>query len=116
MSEKMELALRNIEAEITGLLRTWEGSERGDAFSAALSVVQRERHKVSMAPKPWGPVTMPPDDELLRRAISNARPVRDVRGGVPRWKSVMDTCLLGSTYAWQLCERFGLNPDEKVRR
>ena len=38
-----QLALRNIEAGITQLLRDWEGSPRGDAFLTALAVVQRER-------------------------------------------------------------------------
>jgi hypothetical protein len=41
--ERYELALRNIEAGITGRLRDWEGSPRGDAFSLALSIVQTER-------------------------------------------------------------------------
>lgn len=56
-----------------------------------------------------------PDEELLRRAVTNARSVRS-RGYQPRWTAVMDTFGLGSTYAWQLCKRFELNPDEKVRR
>lgn len=56
-----------------------------------------------------------PDAELLRRAVVQARAHRS-RGYQPRWVAVMDCFQLGSTYAWQLCERFGLNPDEKVRR
>ena len=67
-------------------------------------------------PKPWPPVAMPSDDELLLRAVASARPVRDVRHGVPRWKAVMDTFGLGSTYATALCQRYGLDPDQKVRR
>ena len=54
-----------------------------------------------------------PDEELLRRAVTNAR---KGRGYQPRWAAVMDSFMLGSTYAWQLCNRFGLDPDEKVRR
>lgn len=56
-----------------------------------------------------------PDEELLRRAVQQARATRS-RGYQPRWVAVMDTFLLGSTYAWQLCQRFGFDPDEKVRR
>lgn len=64
----------------------------------------------------WAPVNMPSDDVLLFRAVSSARPVRDVRHGVPRWRAVMETFQLGSTYATALCERFRLDPEEKVRR
>ncbi len=53
------------------------------------------------------------DDELLRRAVTTAR--AKGRGYQPRWVGVMDRFLLGSTYAMQLCRRFGLDPDEKVR-
>ena len=59
-------------------------------------------------------MTFPSDHELLRRAVETAVP-RNSRAWKPRWVAVMDTFMLGSTYAWQLCERFGLNPDEKVR-
>ncbi len=56
----------------------------------------------------------PSDEELVRRAImSSGRP--SPRGNHYRWKAVMDTFGLGSTYAWQLCVRFGFDPDEKVR-
>lgn len=54
-----------------------------------------------------------PDEELLRRAVTNARKGREYQ---PRWVAVMDSFMLGSTYAWQLCNRFGLDPDERVRR
>ena len=47
------------------------------------------------------------DSELLRRALLNLRPGRNK----PLWTLVMDRFSLGSTYAWQLCRRFGLNPD-----
>lgn len=57
------------------------------------------------------------DDELLRRAVTNARSRRERRGGKqPRWVGVMDTFALGSTYARQLCRRFDLDPDEMVSR
>lgn len=55
------------------------------------------------------------DAELLRRAVCGAR-ARRGRGYHPRWTAVMDALSLGSTFAHQLCRRFGLDPDEKVRR
>lgn len=60
-------------------------------------------------------MTFPSDQELLRRAVETARPLYS-RGWKPRWAAVMDTFMLGSTYAGQLCVRFGFDPDEKVRR
>lgn len=54
------------------------------------------------------------DIELLRRAVSGAVPRRP--GMHPRWVAVQDIFLLGSTYATQLCQRYGLDPDEMVRR
>jgi len=64
-----------------------------------------------------GTVADIPDDELLERAVHSALD-RGKNKGVPhlRWVAVMDTFLLGSTYAAQLCQRFGLDPDEKVKR
>jgi hypothetical protein len=58
-----------------------------------------------------------PDEELLRRAVMTCRS-RDRNKGVnhPRWVAVMDAFMLGSTYAWQLCARFDLDPDEMVQR
>lgn len=61
-------------------------------------------------------INMPPDNVLLFYAVCNAMPVRKVRNGVPRWVAVMDTLQLGSTYSREICARFGLDPDEKVRR
>ena len=56
-----------------------------------------------------------PDDELVKRAIhSSGRP--SSRGGHLRWQLVMDTFVLGSTYAQQLCVRFGFDPEERVTR
>jgi hypothetical protein len=59
-----------------------------------------------------GNVSSIPDDELLRRAVQMAR---KGRGYQPRWVAVMHCFLLGSTYARQLCDRFGFDPDERVR-
>lgn len=57
-----------------------------------------------------------PDSVLLHRAVRTAR--ANDRKGVkhPRWVAVMHCFSLGSTYARQLCERYGLNPDEEVKR
>lgn len=52
-----------------------------------------------------------PDNELLRRAVINARP-RMYSRKHPRWVAVAGAFGLGSTYAQQLCRRFGLDPDE----
>lgn len=60
-----------------------------------------------------GSVADIPDADLIRRAIRNAR--GNKARPVPRWSAVMDTFALGSTYAWQLCKRFGLDPDEMVK-
>ena len=51
-----------------------------------------------------------PDVELLRRAVGRRGHGRKE----PRWVRVMDRFSLGSTYARQLCRRFGFDPDEKV--
>lgn len=58
-----------------------------------------------------------PDAELLERAVRNARS-RNARRGHRhvRWSAVSDAFALGSTYAAQLCVRFGLDPDEMVKR
>ena len=52
-----------------------------------------------------------PDDELLRRAVRHA--VRQRRTSREfAWAAVSRTFALGSTYATQLCWRFGINPDD----
>ena len=57
------------------------------------------------------------DEELLRRAVTNARSRLRYKGEKhPRWTAVQDAFALGSTYAGQLCRRFDLDPDELVRR
>ncbi|WP_310619646.1 hypothetical protein [Flexibacterium corallicola] len=54
------------------------------------------------------------DNELLRRAVGNARR-KQGRSRHPRWVAVMDVFGLGSTYACELCRRFDLDPDEQVK-
>jgi hypothetical protein len=58
-----------------------------------------------------------PDDELLRRAVRCCRSPGARKGQKhARWIAVVDTFALGSTFAHQLCRRFGLDPDEMVKR
>lgn len=58
-----------------------------------------------------------PDEVLLERAVHSARAWDRRRGEKhPRWVAVMDAFALGSTFAAQLCRRFGLDPDEMVKR
>lgn len=57
-------------------------------------------------------VTEISNEDLVKRAISSARPNR--LGFAPRWVAVMDTFALGRTFANQLCEIHGLDPDETV--
>lgn len=57
-----------------------------------------------------------PDEKLLERAVRGCRSrVQDRRCKHSRWVHVADTFALGSTFARQLCERFGLDPDEAVK-
>lgn len=58
-----------------------------------------------------------PDAELLRRVVKTCRD-GSLRKGVqhPRWAAVMSNFLLGRTYSRELCRRFGLDPDETVKR
>lgn len=57
-----------------------------------------------------------PDEKLLERAVRNARSsAQDRRCKHSRWVHVADTFALGSTFAHQLCERFGLDPNEAVK-
>ena len=51
------------------------------------------------------------DDELVRRAVHTARP----RCGALRRDEVMTRFMLGSTFAEQLCVRFGVDPFETGR-
>lgn len=54
-----------------------------------------------------------PDADLLRRAVASARS-KSWRNRQPRWSHVAARFSLGSTYAAQLCRRFGFDPDEVV--
>jgi hypothetical protein len=58
-----------------------------------------------------------PDEVLLRRAVKSAR-ARSYRKGAlhSRWIAVADVFCLGGTFSVQLCERFGLDPHEAVKR
>lgn len=62
-----------------------------------------------------GTVADIPDSNLLERAVRSARPRRG-RGPQPRWVVVAEAFALGSTYSRQLVRRFGLDPDEQVKR
>ncbi len=63
------------------------------------------------------PVSDIPDEDLLKRAVSNCRD-RTAPSGFqhPRWVAVMETFALGSTFSHELCRRFGFDPDELVVR
>lgn len=58
------------------------------------------------------------DAELIRRVISGCA-CRTARSKHNRaqflWRVVGDRFCLGSTYAAQLCRRFGYDPDQMVR-
>lgn len=56
-----------------------------------------------------GSVSDIPDHELIHRALMSIRPTRTQ----PRIEGVMARFGLGSTYAYQLCRRFGFDPDAK---
>lgn len=55
------------------------------------------------------------DDELLRRAVANARP-HSSRGWRTRRLAVMECLGLGAQSAEAMCFRFALDPDEIVKR
>jgi hypothetical protein len=54
------------------------------------------------------------DNELVSRAVRDCRRGRG-RAKLPLWSVVSERFVLGSTYASQLCRRFGLDPDEMVK-
>lgn len=56
------------------------------------------------------------DEDLLKRAVANARVMRGRTCYHERWIGVSDVFALGYTYSKQLCRRFGFNPDELVKR
>lgn len=51
-----------------------------------------------------------------KRVLRNLRSRGRSREKLPLWSIVSDKFALGSEYAGQLCRRFGLDPDENVRR
>ena len=57
------------------------------------------------------------DADLLERAVRGAR-ANSVRKGEKhwRWVAVQEVFGLGCTYSHQLCRRFGLDPEEYVKR
>jgi hypothetical protein len=57
-----------------------------------------------------------PDEELLKRVLRNFTRRGRSREKLPLWSIVANNFGLGSTYAGQLCRRFGLDPDQIVRR
>lgn len=50
--------------------------------------------------------------DLVGRAVRNAKPTKP--GKHPRWHAVGDAFALGSTFATQLCQQFGVDPDEQL--
>ena len=63
-----------------------------------------------------GSVSDIPDDELLRRGVTNCRAAVPKNRTHYRWVAVMETFALGSGYSMELCRRFGLDPHELVKR
>jgi hypothetical protein len=55
-----------------------------------------------------------PDAELLGRVIRRHFNGRGRGRRKPRWVWVSDRFALGSTYARQLCRRYGVDPDDEV--
>ena len=64
----------------------------------------------AMAARAERTVASIPDDELLRRVVQNLTRKRPRRKEFA-WSEVMAAFGLGSTYAMQLCRRFGIDPD-----
>ena len=56
------------------------------------------------------PVTDISTTSLLQRAVRNARSQK--RGRHARWVAVKDAFVLGSTYAYELCQLVGEDPEE----
>lgn len=55
-----------------------------------------------------------PDNELLGRAVRSCQRGRG-RAKTPLWAVVSDRFALGSTFAIELCRRYGLDPKLPVR-
>lgn len=57
------------------------------------------------------------DEVLLARAVRGALDSNKNKGVAhPRWVAVKDLFVVGSTYAHLICHRFGMDPDEMVKR
>ena len=67
---------------------------------------------LSRLPGEYPSVTDYSDADMVKRAVTNARPHRC--GDSPRWVAVMDAFALGSSFAHELCRLHGLNPVEVV--
>ena len=52
------------------------------------------------------------DARLVEGAVRNAQPRG--YGAAPRWAAVRAAFGVGSTFAQELCRRFGLDPDEML--
>lgn len=63
---------------------------------------------------PVSDVNCIPDADLLSRAVRECRHGVG-RGKLPLWSVVARRFALGSTFASQLCRRFGCDPEEMVR-
>lgn len=57
-----------------------------------------------------------PDNELLNRVLRSLQNRGRGREKLPLWAIVGDKFALGSTYSFQLCRRFGLDPEQIVKR
>ena len=57
-----------------------------------------------------------PDNELLGRVLRSLQKRGRHREKLPLWSIVADKFALGSGYSCQLCRRYGLDPDEMVKR
>jgi len=58
-----------------------------------------------------------PDDTLLLRAVRSALDSSKNKGVPhPRWVAVMSVFCVGSNYSRLICQRYGLDPDQMVKR
>jgi len=53
-----------------------------------------------------------PDAKLIERAVRNSRPRNP--GKSPRWHAVSVVFALGSTFAMELCRKYGVDPHEQI--
>lgn len=52
------------------------------------------------------------DTRIITGMLRNLRRVKS--NPKPRWERVMTATGSGSTVAWQICVRFGFDPEEKI--